>query len=141
MRKPLALLLAAALLVPAGAVAFPAASAGEGPTALSVVPVSEVTSLRYSARIAQAAYSPDGLYLAIAVAAGPVFILNATTHPQVRSISTPAAWVQVSSISWGPNSDKVAVGYQAGAVAVYRIPFGPSPWRSEEHTSELQSRL
>ena len=138
MRKPLALLLAAALLVPAGAVAFPAASAGEGPTALSVVPVSEVTSLRYSARIAQAAYSPDGLYLAIAVAAGPVFILNATTHAEVRSISTPAAWVQVSSISWGPNSDKVAVGYQAGAVAVYRIPFGPSPWFNQSLSFDVR---
>lgn len=128
MRKLLALLLAATFLVPTGALVLPAAAAPEGPTPLSVVPVSEVASLLYSARIGQAAYSPDGLYLAIAVAAGPVHILNATTHAEVRNIPTPPAWIQASSIAWGPNSDKVAVGYQAGAVAVYRIPFGPSPW-------------
>ncbi len=138
MRKLLALLLAAAFLVPTGALLLPAASAASSPTPLSAVPVSEVTSLRYSARIVQAAYSPDGLYLAIAVAAGPVYILNATTHAAVRNISTPAGWVQVSSISWGPNSDKVAVGYQAGAVAVYRIPFGPSPWFNQSLSFDVR---
>ena len=138
MRKLSALLLAAAFLTPSTALLLPVAAAAGGPAPLAVVPVSEAARLQYGGRIAQAAYSPDGLYLAVAVAGGPVYILNATTLVEARNISTPPAWVQVSSLAWGPASDKIAVGYQVGAVAVYRIPFGPSPWFNQSLSFDVR---
>jgi hypothetical protein len=123
---------AIALLFLAPLTSLPGASADAAPQSapqpLASASVTVVDTMSYGGRISQVAYSPDGRYLAVAVIDGPVLVLNATTHAEVFNFTTPPLWVSVSSLSWGPKSDKVGVGYQGGAVAVWRVPGGTNAW-------------
>jgi hypothetical protein len=74
------------------------------------------------------AYSPNRQYLAVAIKDGPILILNATTMVEEGNISTPQAWISPSSLSWGPNSNKLGAGYAGGVVAVWHAPGGAFDW-------------
>lgn len=124
MRKLLAIVLVAAMALPLSAFVAPVAAA---PVPQSAVPVTETARFLYNGSIDAVAYSPDGKHLAIAIDGGPVQILNATTLAFEINFTTQPNWVSVSSISWGPNSDKVGVGYEGGAVSVWRI-GGTNAW-------------
>jgi WD40 repeat protein len=125
MRKAIALAVALAFALPLAALA-PGATASLTPQA--AVPVTELTSWANNGTIDDVSYSPDGKHLAIAIDGGPVQILNATSLAFEINITTQPNWIAVSSISWGPNSDKVGVGYEGGAVSVWRIPGGTNAW-------------
>ncbi len=109
--------------VPAGADGPPTPAATPVP-----VPVSALATLSLPGAAVEAAYSPDGRYLAVAVEDGPIMVLNATDHTPVVNLTTAANWISPSSFSWGPNSDKIGAGYSGGAVAVWRIPSGTWAW-------------
>src|SRR6185295_13632207 len=118
MRKAIALALALAFALPLAALA-PTAAATARPQA--AVAVTELTSWSNNGTIDAVSYSPDGKHLAVAIDGGPVQILNSTTFAVEFTFATSPNWVSVSSLSWGPLSDKVGVGYEGGAVAVWRL--------------------
>ncbi len=124
----LALALAATMVLPVATLISGGADAQTGPEPLAVVPVTESMVLNYTGRIVQAAYSPDGRHLAVAVEDGPIQVLNASTLAPELNFTTQPSWISVSSLSWGPNSDKIGVGYEGGAAAVWRVPGGTNAW-------------
>jgi WD40 repeat protein len=128
MSKHMALAAAALFLLPAAAFIIPAGAAQASPLPQTAVTVSELTQLNYTGKIAQVAYSPDGLHIAVAIVDGPVEIINATTFAVEHDFATQANWISPSSLSWGPKSDKVGIGYQGGAVGVFRVPGWGNAW-------------
>src|SRR6267378_730420 len=123
LRRLLALA-AMALLLPFGAnsVAAQVSTDGASRTPLAAVPVTEVAWLHFSDRVSQLGYSPDGLHLAVSIDSGTLLVLNATTFSEELNLSVPYGWIGVSSLSWSPASDRLAAGYQGGAVGVWGIP-------------------
>ncbi|HEX9708934.1 MAG TPA: PKD domain-containing protein [Candidatus Thermoplasmatota archaeon] len=126
---PVSAALALLLLAPLVATMPAAASPSPAPQATPVpVAVTALASLAFADSIVEVSYSPDGRYLAVAVREGPIRVLNATDHTPVVNLTTSPNWISPSSLSWGPNSDKLAAGYSGGAVAVWRIPSGTWAW-------------
>lgn len=128
MRTTLVIAAAVMFLLPPAALFLPATGAIAAPTPQTAVTVTELTQLNYTGKVAQVAYSPDSLHIAVAVVDGPVEILNATTFAVEHDFVTQPNWISPSSISWGPKSDKVGIGYAGGAVAVFRVPSWGNAW-------------
>jgi WD40 repeat protein len=99
---------------------------------MASVPVSQLTLLHFTDRVSQLGYSPDGLHLAAAIDSGTLLVLNASTFVEELNLSVPFGWVSVSSLSWGPNSDRLAAGYEGGAVGVWGIPSGSPLWNQSD---------
>jgi len=133
LRRLLALV-AVALLLPLGAASFVGGTStgGASRTPLATVAVTEVGFLHFSDRVSQLGYSPDGLHLAVAIDSGSLYVLNATTFSEELNLTVPFGWVGVSSLSWSPESDHLAAGYQGGAVGVWDIPSGVMLWSQQD---------
>lgn len=140
-RRFLATVLLGLLVVAPLLGAVPAAAGGAPPTPQAAqvpIAVTAVDTLDFGYDVVEAAYSPDGRFLAVAVQYGPVVVLNATDHSHIVNLTTAPNWISPSSLSWSPASDKLAAGYTGGAVAVWRIPSGLWAWTKSGLFYEVQ---